>query len=359
MRRVLAASSSCVVLSIVLCLLCPKVLHGQTAADFNVNSVADKVDMSPGDGSCSTGTLVDGHTPECTLRAAIDEVNALSKANPGHLYKVSIMAGTYSLSTSETCVYTDAGSIPRSTSTAVLCISGNLTLIGADPTTTIVDHALVDRDFFVSAGASVVISNMTIQKGGEYGGSSDGGGGGINNQGNLTLSNDILFGNHADVGGGAVYNAGTLTVEGNTFQANTAPAFGSAGIQAAYATTSISSSYFFQNHGGQGAAINVYQGKLQISNSTFAGNVVDQNGIIMTSNSTASITNSTISGNTVGNAGAVVGSSYTLNNDTIYGNTARKWHRWCARRHDKHRQHHPLRKSPERLRHHQCHGPWP
>ena len=151
----------------------------QSPVSFNVNSVADKVDAAPGDGVCSTGATIDGHTPECTLRAAIDELNALSAANPSVLYTVSVMPGTYSLTRSETCIYRDLGNPNLSTTTTtVLCVTANVTLNGADPTTTIVDHALIDRDFFVSAGYTVAINNMTIQNGAQYGGSNDGGGGG-------------------------------------------------------------------------------------------------------------------------------------------------------------------------------------
>jgi CSLREA domain-containing protein len=287
------------------------------AADFHVNSVADKVDATPGDGICSTGSLLpDGVTPECTLRAAIDEVNALSAANPSLLYTVSVMAGTYNLTTNETCK-------PLSVSTAVLCISANVTLNGADAATTIVDHALVDRDFFVSSGATAAINNMTIQNGAQYGGTYDGGGGGVNNQGVLTLSNDIFLNNTSQVEeGGGIYNGGTLIVEGSTFIGNSG-----CGIAADYAITSIDDSYFTKNtayYGG--AAISIYEGSLSISNSTITGNTVSTNGIVSLYGTGATVTNSTISNNTIGNAGAVatdgVGSSLTLNNVTIAGNTA-------------------------------------
>ncbi len=41
-----------------------------------VNSTGNSADANPGDGSCDTGGSVDGE-PECTLRAAIEEANAL------------------------------------------------------------------------------------------------------------------------------------------------------------------------------------------------------------------------------------------------------------------------------------------
>jgi len=315
------------IVSLRLCLLAFLSLLGslavaQTPANFNVNSVADKVDATPGDGICSTGSLLaDGHTQECTLRAAIDETNALQAANPTAHYVVTVMPGTYSLSTSETCIYTNAGSPYHfAVTSSTLCISSNLTLNGAGQGTTIVDHGLTDRDFFTSYGYNIAINNMTIQNGGQYGGSGDGGGGGINNQGNLSLSNDLLLKNHSDVGGAGVDNLGTLIVEGCTFMGNSGPA-----ISAELATTSINTSYFTQNTAGGGAAVSIFAGSAQISNSTASGNTVESGGIIVFFSSTGTITNSTISDNTIGNSGAVTfgdTSTGTLNNVTISGNTA-------------------------------------
>ncbi len=51
------------------------------AASFTVNSTSDAADTSPGDGSCDAGGV-------CTLRAAIEEVNALS--GTGHSVSFSI-----------------------------------------------------------------------------------------------------------------------------------------------------------------------------------------------------------------------------------------------------------------------------
>jgi CSLREA domain-containing protein len=56
------------------------------AASFTVNSTADAVDAKPGDGICATATGT------CTLRAAIQEANALTGADT-----VIVPAGTYIL----------------------------------------------------------------------------------------------------------------------------------------------------------------------------------------------------------------------------------------------------------------------
>jgi len=296
------------------------------AADFSVNSVADKIDAAPGDGICSTGSMVDGQTAECTLRAAIDEVNALAKAKPGAAYTVSVPEGTYYLTVVEACPYYDAGNPNQLSMNAItLCISGNLTLTGADPSTTIIDGGQIDRIFFVSAGFTAAINNLTIQHGSfaKDIGSFDGIGGGINNQGTLTVTNDVFTMNSANtsshLGGGAIYNAGTLVVQSCSFINNTDVA-----LMSEYATANINLSYFSQNSGLQGSAVYSFVGTLNISNSTFVNNTVDENAIIAAFNTPATITNSTISNNTITSGGAIKsygnGSSITLNNDTIYGN---------------------------------------
>ena len=67
-----------------------------------VNSTDDDGDASPGDGSCDTGQLNSGGTPECTVRAAIEEANALA----------GVDTIAFDLPTTETG-YTTAGVTPR------------------------------------------------------------------------------------------------------------------------------------------------------------------------------------------------------------------------------------------------------
>jgi CSLREA domain-containing protein len=57
-----------------------------SAAAFAVNSTADAPDANPGDGVCATASGA------CTLRAAIQEANALNGADV-----ISVPAGTYTL----------------------------------------------------------------------------------------------------------------------------------------------------------------------------------------------------------------------------------------------------------------------
>ena len=52
-----------------------------TPPTFTVNSTGDGTDATPGDGQCDTGGTNSQGADECTLRAAIEEANALSGAN--------------------------------------------------------------------------------------------------------------------------------------------------------------------------------------------------------------------------------------------------------------------------------------
>lgn len=63
-----------------------------SAATFTVNSSDDFSDANPGDGACATGT------GNCTLRAAIEESNALPGSDT-----VNLPPGTYSWAPKATC----------------------------------------------------------------------------------------------------------------------------------------------------------------------------------------------------------------------------------------------------------------
>jgi CSLREA domain-containing protein len=304
------------------------VVGGQpvAAADFNVNSVADKVDAAPGDGKCSTGGLVDGKTPECTLRAAIDEINALSKSNPTKTYSIALPAGTYFLTASETCVYQEPGD-PNllSRTTTSFCINGNLTLTGDDASTSIIDGGLASRIFVIGRSSVVAVNQVTLQNAVPLGDGFDGGGAAFNNEGTLSLASDVFTQNQAGVLGAVIYNAAKLVVDNCVFDGNVGSAIASSTFDGLN-DTSINASYFHNNTAEQGPAVFAFDGaRLQISNSTMTANTAEGNGIVFTDNTPTTITNTTVSFNTIQNTGALVSAgdaTMTLNNDTIYGNAA-------------------------------------
>ena len=92
---------------------------------FVVNSTADVVDQNLGDGLCDTGNLV-GADPECTLRAAIQEINASSV-----LHTIVVPAGTYTL--------TIAGTGEDLAATGDLDIDTTISIVGAGSAMTLID----------------------------------------------------------------------------------------------------------------------------------------------------------------------------------------------------------------------------
>jgi hypothetical protein len=99
-----------------------------------------------------------------------------------------------------------------------LTIPVNLTIIGANARTTIIDAKSRSSTVIgiFSPGLRVTLASLTI-RGGSLGGS----GGGVSNAGTLTIINCTISGNSSRFGGG-VYNSGTLTIFDTTIGGNNA-----------------------------------------------------------------------------------------------------------------------------------------
>jgi CSLREA domain-containing protein len=204
------------------------------AAPFVVNSVLDAVDANPGDGSCAAAGGA------CTLRAAIQESNALAGADT-----ITVPAGTFTLAL--------AGSGEDFAATGDLDLRDAVTITGQGATATIIDAARIDRvlDIWDVAG-TVVIQDLTVRNGFSQpanlaGGifnsaaltlsrvrveTSEGrlGGGGILNDGDLTASDVTLTGNVTNSLGAGLYNTGTAHLERVTVSGNDSAA-AAGGIQ--------------------------------------------------------------------------------------------------------------------------------
>jgi hypothetical protein len=144
----------------------------------------------------------------CTLRAAIQEADAASGAST-----VAVPAGRYRLSIAPLGA---AGSLAdNDAGSGDLDISGELTITGAGPATTIVDGAGVDRVFQVGNFANAQLRDMTITGADATGGGASQEidlGGGILNQGSIVVERVALIGNLADGGGGMFSIPGTTPV---------------------------------------------------------------------------------------------------------------------------------------------------
>ncbi|HMO01709.1 MAG TPA: right-handed parallel beta-helix repeat-containing protein [Oligoflexia bacterium] len=162
------------------------------AATFTVNSNMDVVDAAPGNGVCATAAGV------CTLRAAIQEANALAGADT-----INLPAGVYLLA--------NTGSGENAAATGDLDITGSLKINGAGADLTIISGLLADRIFHITTSfAAVGISGMSLINGAVAAGH----GGCINSASSqlLTLSN-VKFKNclaTAGAGGGLVHTGAAL-----------------------------------------------------------------------------------------------------------------------------------------------------
>jgi uncharacterized repeat protein (TIGR01451 family)/CSLREA domain-containing protein len=232
---------------------------GAGAATFAVNSPVDLTDASPGDGTCAAAAPA-----VCTLRAAIQEANALAGADI-----VTLPAGS-------TSTLTIAGTGEEAAATGDLDVTSPITVqktgSGAAP---IVDGGSIDRVFDVRpvAGADLTLDGLTIRHG------------------------------SVAANGGGVRNSASLSVADSTFTLNT-----------------VSGGF------GTGSAIDseATGSTLQVSRSTFDSNQASIEGTIYIGDGTNTVDSSTISNNMAGSSGAgigVTGGLVTLSNDTISGNT--------------------------------------
>ena len=181
------------------------------AAAFTVNSTADDVDASAGNGICATVAN------ECTLRAAIQESNALTGPD-----EIDFSVDTVTLSVN--------GAGESSGATGDLDIAQeaaqdlDLTINGGGVVISAVS-GFDDRAFEILASANATISNVTVQ-GFSNTNLSNGPGGGVlvNPTATLSLRDSTLKSNKGNSGGG-VASAGTLEITGSTFTDNTSDGF--------------------------------------------------------------------------------------------------------------------------------------
>jgi hypothetical protein len=304
------------------------------ASIYTVISTLDTPDAVAGNDVCADSNGV------CTLRAAVMEANA-------HVGPDTIMlpADTFHL--------TRAGAGEDLANIGDLDITSNVTLQGMGPAASIVDAGpLGDRAFDVHTGASVSLSQITIQ-GGIL---SDGPGGGVQNSGTLTLSHVLITKNNltgsqsqagggianqlpgvlaltnsqvisnAGFSGGGISNLGQMTISASQVSTNTAR-YG-AGVTNAGGLV-INTSQVLSNTAGENIGGIFNTGQLAVSNSTIQGNRAPSFGGGLASFGSAS--RMTISGSAIrDNASAAAGGGVwaadsapvTITASTLNGNHA-------------------------------------
>ena len=286
---------------------------------FTVNSPADAVDAAPGDGVCATAGSV------CTLRAAIQEANALSGDDI-----INLPAGTYTLALT--------GTNEDLAATGDLDLTSNVALTGAGAATTIIDANWVDRVLHVTGAYTVSISGVTLTRGNGSGGGvrNDGGvlamtssalfennaaaaGGGILNSGILTITHSTVVDNNAGADAGGVLNSGTLTITGSTLSSNNARTDGGGILSSG--TLTISDCVFFENNtGDDGGGIFDSGGTIIVTQTSFSGNNAVAGGAIF-AQFDMTVANSTFSANSAssGDDLYIGGGAHAIVNSTIFG----------------------------------------
>jgi CSLREA domain-containing protein len=285
------------------------------AATFVVNSTADAVDVAPGNGVCATDTASPAEG-RCTLRAAIQEANALA----GGPHTIVLPADTYTL--------TIPGKGEDAAATGDLDITAGMTISGSGAAITIIDAKRIDRVLDVVAG-SVTISGVTIRGGDPDWVPNRGFGGGIRNAGTLTLNDSTVTANAL-----GIFNFGTLTVNNSSVSGNDGYN-GAGGIYNFFGALTLNNSTVSGNSGGGGGVGIRSSPPLILNNSTVSGNIAwghGAGGILYEcppGGGTLTLNNSTVSGNRAASYGggiliygAVSGCTVTLNNGTVSGNSA-------------------------------------
>jgi len=310
------------------------VLSAQTqdirANTFTVNSTADMIDASPGDGKCETGRDVPGITPavkECSLRAAIQESNALAGK-----HQINLPSGSYLLSRPTLCSYRldDIGGAFTETSIS-LCMTGQMSIIGAGASSTIIDANSLNRVIFLDIRAVVEMSGVTVRKGNLTGTQAFvfGGGGGIHNRGKLKLSETVISENTSNFGGGGIHNVGTLTIDKSTIIANTTVMNSGlgGGVYSQFGGLTITDCLVTGNGSLAGGGITIFTGTAKVTGTTVSDNSSSgSGGGIFSVSANLILTNSTLSNNTGFNGGGLsvdqqgAVPTTTLNNVTITHN---------------------------------------
>jgi CSLREA domain-containing protein len=299
------------------------------AETFTVNDYNDGVDAVPGNGVCAT---VGGW---CTLRAAIQEANALVGAD-----MIVLKAKKYYLFI--------AGTGEDAAATGDLDITDDLTIKGVSSAKTIINGNAHDRVFHIIGPFTVKFINLSIQNG-----LVQDSGGGIFNQGGIVSLTSCSVANNVSIDGtgggisstllGSSLNIKSSSVINNAVVTGTINAYGG-GIVVDHGTLKISDSKVAYNSatslaGAQaagGGIVSIVSAGVTITNSKILANSVisyqdgSGGGIVLTNDSAPAVIsgtsismNSSVSYSYFAFGGGVYTSNETatFSSCTIKGNT--------------------------------------
>lgn len=166
------------------------------AATFNVNSTADEPDLTP-DGICATAQ------GECTLRAAIQESNALAGPDT-----INLPAGLFLL---------DQAGIDDLAAVGDLDVTDTVEVVGAGPDQT--DIEATQRAFQVRSGGDLTLRDLTLRGVDEFADSLQSGCLDVFDQGASALADNVRFERVAGQNGAfcVSVSAGSFVAQGSTF----------------------------------------------------------------------------------------------------------------------------------------------
>ena len=290
--------------------IAPTADPARAATTFTVDSALDLPDNVPGDGSCAASTnsitTAGPIEPVCTLRAAVEEANALA-GDDTIQFDPSIDGIPISVdSPGQTAIFISA--FP----------AAKLTIDGNGPTQTLIDgcanfpNCVADRTIFEVADTSAEFRDLAIR-----GGRGSNAGGVFADDATIAFHSVSFEGNAATqmtFGGGAIMsNSSALSVDASTFVNNSSPTEGGAilSYQDPPGLASITNSTFDNNQAPIGGAISSH-GAMAVAQSTFTSNdASNQGGAIATTFSLEAagallVEDSTFTQNAAENAGGAI-----------------------------------------------------
>lgn len=143
-----------------------------------------------------------------------DNVNSTAEGSGGAVLNEGTLTINNSTISGNTASYYGGGLFNRNNGTATLTNS-----------TVSNNNAYKGGGFSNSSSSNITLMASTVS-GNTAQSSNDGYGGGIQNNGNLTLTNSTVSGNSADGGGGGIINYGSATINNSTISNNQAPSVG-------------------------------------------------------------------------------------------------------------------------------------
>ena len=198
-------------------------------------------------------------------------------------------------------------------------LSANMTIVGPGAALVTVDAHFASGILVVDAGVTAALSGLTLAHGSAFDG------GAVYNSGTLTLTGVTLAGNSAsDKGGGLYNNQGTLTLVNDILADNTAPRGG--GLYNFQGVVSLTGDTLSGNTASVlGGGFYNYQGTATLANDTLSGNSAALDGGGMFGYfATFTLTACTLSGNSAQLGGGFANNegTFTLTDGTLTGNTA-------------------------------------